>query len=242
VCLLILGQLLAFAKEEKKKKNSDVLAMWSVVESMALTLNGDLMAFHSSSRSCLLTSIYTDSLQLVIDDAEGNAKRVMLIGTALLATIDALIKKDLFKNGNSEIRNIGLVLSHFLRFVAETSETCRLNEDGWKAEVVKKADEHGVTIQGLSGVDELIESIYEGVNDSESEESGQRTASQVVDELMNMTTCYKSEPMCGTVTVEMLTRGTRRSWQNWDWAMEVGALILRLWGVVWTRKLTIALA
>ena len=65
-----------------------------------------------------------------IDDSEGNAKRVMLFGTALLTTIDILIKESLFKSGNSDIRNIALIFGHFLNFVHDTKGMCKANEDG----------------------------------------------------------------------------------------------------------------
>lgn len=85
----------------------------------------------------------------MIDDSEGNAKRMMLIGTALLTTIDVLISQGLFTNNSSKIRNIGLILSLFLEFAEDEGEIPSCNEDGWNAVVVEKADAHGVTIEGL---------------------------------------------------------------------------------------------
>ncbi|KAL9040776.1 MAG: hypothetical protein Q9180_001706 [Flavoplaca navasiana] len=49
-----------------------------------------------------------ENMALAINDNQGNGKRIMLIGTALLTTIDLLKTRDRFKTQSSFIRNIGL--------------------------------------------------------------------------------------------------------------------------------------
>lgn len=150
----------------------------------------------------------------MIDDSEGNAKRVMLIGTALLTTIDVLIEKGLFTN-SSKIRNIGLILSMFLQFAADESDTSS-NEDGWKAVVVEKADAHGVTIQGLVGIDELVQDIRDNAEDSDSDEEDLGE----IGSLAIVANCYQSsEP--SYKDLETFNFGEQRSWKHYDWEIEV---------------------
>ena len=82
----------------------------------------------------------------------------MLFGTALLTTIDILINQSIFKSENSEIRNIALILGHFLSFVHEIKELCRANEDGWKRRVLERADEHEIKPDMIS-IDPVISEI-----------------------------------------------------------------------------------
>ena len=145
----------------------------------------------------------------MIEDSEGNAKRVMLIGTALLTTIDVLIQKGLFTNNSSKIRNIGLILSMFLQFAADESGTTECNEDGWNTVVVEKADAHGVTIQGLVGIDELVQAIRDEGDDSDSDEED-LTEDDPEDMRTAMLACYQSEGY-----------STRRSWKHYCWDIEV---------------------
>ncbi len=95
----------------------------------------------------------------------------MLIGTAILTTIDHLVATGIFSN-DSEIRNIGFILGLLLQFVVEFRETCETNEDGWRLPVVKKADKSGLTVRGLysSTIDLLVESIRGDMDESELEE------------------------------------------------------------------------
>ncbi len=155
----------------------------------------------------------------MIDDSEGNAKRIMLIGTALLTTIDVLIQKADFTNDSSKIRNIGLILSMFLQFAEDEGEIPSCNEDGWKAVVVEKADAHGVTIEGLVGIDELVQDIRDDANDSDTdeEELAERDRAAARRRLLamttNMTDCYRSG--------EHSNCGIKRSWKQYYWADEV---------------------
>ena len=138
----------------------------------------------------------------------------MLIGTALLTTIDVLIEKGLFAN-NSKIRNIGLILSMFLQFAADESDTS-CNEDGWKAVVVEKADAHGVTIQGLVGIDKLVQDIRDNVEDSDSDEEDLGE----IGSLAIVANCYQSgEP--SNMDLEAFDFDKQRSWKHYDWEVEV---------------------
>ena len=162
----------------------------------------------------------------VLDDSEGNAKRIMLIGTALLTTIDVLIQKGLFANNSSKIRNIGLILSMFLEFAEDQSEIPSCNEDGWKAAVVEKADAHGVTIQGVVGIDEVVEDIRDDAEDNETDEEElaevDRAAARrrLLAITTNMTDCYQSGEHSYT-TMETFNVGKKRSWKQYYWRVEV---------------------
>ena len=154
----------------------------------------------------------------MIEDSEGNAKRVMLIGTALLTTIDVLIEKGLFTN-SSKIRNIGLILSMFLQFAADESEIADYNEDGWNTVVVEKADEHGVTIQGLVGIDELVQAIRDECHDSDSDEEDFTEIGEIGSDAI-IANCYQSSEPSYT-DLENSNPGGRRSWKHYCWEIEV---------------------
>ena len=160
----------------------------------------------------------------MLNDSEGNAKRIMLIGTMVLTTIDVLIEKGLFKN-DSEIRNIGLVLSQLLQFAEDENEMGSFNEDGWKATVVQKWIDYDISIEGVAGVDQLFCDIraHEDISDSEDEDEDRITG--MVNGAVNMVICYKSRELWGVMTVEKLNSGHRRSWKQWNWRMEVGSFL-----------------
>ena len=146
----------------------------------------------------------------------------MLFGTALLTTIDILIKQSIFKSENSEIRNIALILGHFLSFVHEIKELCRANEDGWKRRVLERADEHEIKPDMIS-IDPVISEIRKGKDDATSDEEGTprseiRTRREGLD---NAAKSYESKPWVGVITLESLNAGVTRSWTHWDWATEV---------------------
>jgi hypothetical protein len=158
----------------------------------------------------------------VIDDSEGNAKRILLIGTMLLTTIDVLIGMGLFVNDGLEIRNIGLILSQYLQLAVDEDETCRFNENGWKGVVVAKADTHNIALQGLAGIDMIVEGIRSEDEDSKSDGNDEPDhLAHATNRPMNMTICYKSRELWGVLTIEKLNSGNRRTWKQWDWAIEV---------------------
>ena len=155
----------------------------------------------------------------MIDDSEGNAKRIMLIGTALLTTIDVLIAQGLFTNTSSKIRNLGLVLSLFLQFVEDEGETASCNEDGWKAVVVERADACGVIIQGLVDIDELVQDIRDSAYDSDSDEE-ELIEKDPKDRMTKLSDCYQSGEHSYT------DRGEMRWWKQYDWGIEVRDITL----------------
>ncbi|KAK0509296.1 hypothetical protein JMJ35_008667 [Cladonia borealis] len=196
ICELIENMFLAFDKEHGKK-TQDPVAMWSIMESMALFfMNCDLMTWH------------------MISDSEGNAKRMMLIGTALLTTIDVLISHGLFTNTSPKIRNLGLILSLFLQFAGDVETEC--NEHGWKHVIWQKADAHDVTIEGLVRSQELVQSIRDidyASNISEEEDLNEMDPEDLA---MYMSDRYESRHTC----VEL---GEKRSWKQYDWDIELEA-------------------
>lgn len=157
-----------------------------------------------------------------IDDSEGNAKRVMLFGTALLTAIDILIKNSLFKSENSDIRNIALILGHFLNFVHDMKEMCVANEDGWKATVLERADEHEIKPYMIS-INHIVSEIREGEDDATPDEDGtpRPEIGTRREGLENAAKSYESKPWVGVITLESLKAGVERSWTHWDWATEV---------------------
>ena len=163
------------------------------------------------------------NVRLEIDDSEGNAKRVMLFGTALLTVIDILLEKDLFKSDNSEIRNIPMILGQFLNFVYDMKEMCTANEDGWKRIVLEKADTYDIKPFVIS-LGHVIDEIRKGGDDTVSDdESGSRIPDIISrrNGHENAAKRYESKPWVGVITLESLKAGVRRSWTHFDWATEV---------------------
>ena len=118
----------------------------------------------SSRGAC--SACYVNNFTLGIE-RQDNAKRIMLIGSMLLWTLESLEianlrheEADRFcRNESSQLPNLGLILSYFLRFAEDQKKTYRLNEDDWKYSVVQKADKFGVEIRGLNGSEELVERL-----------------------------------------------------------------------------------
>ena len=156
-----------------------------------------------------------------IDDSEGNAKRVMLFGTALLTTIDILVKENLFKPQGSDIRNVALVLGHFLNF-ADMEHFCRANEDGWKTKVLELADAHDIKPLMIR-IERVISKIRTSKADttSDKDKSAKPKTGTRREGLQNAAKSYESRPSVGFLTVESLKGGMKRSWAHWNWATEV---------------------
>ena len=158
-----------------------------------------------------------------IDDSEGNAKRVMLFGTALLTTIDILIKDNLFKAEDSPIRDIALILGHFLEFAHDMKEICEAKEDEWTEKVLERADQHGIKPYIINN-DHVISEMRNGKEDTASDEDGtpKPEIASRREGLENATKSNESKPWVGWITVESLKAGVKRSWKHWNWATEVG--------------------
>ena len=101
---------------------------------------------------------------------------IMLFGVALLTTINTLLQQNLFKDDEPKISNLGLVLALFIQSTWTspsstgnsfrgkdaykspfTNDICVSNENGWAAEVVRLADQHGVRINGVKSIDLIVE-------------------------------------------------------------------------------------
>ena len=138
---------------------------------------------------------------------------MMLIGTALLTTIDLLISQGLFTNTGSKIRNLGLILSMFLEFAADAGEH-ECNEDGWDYEIVKKADAHDVTIGGLVSSHELVERVRDIDDSSDTSEEEDMTKMDPEELATYMSERYQSIYHASEL-------GEKRSWKQYDWDIEV---------------------
>lgn len=157
-----------------------------------------------------------------IDDSQGNAKRVMLFGTALLTTIDILVSENLFKSQDSDIRNVALVLGHYLNFSHDMEELCRANEDGWKSKVLDLADAHDIKPLMISTervISEIRTSKAHATPDED--ESAKPPTGTRRDGLKNAAKSYESKLLAGVITLEDLKAGLKRSWTHWNWATEV---------------------
>ena len=165
-------------------------------------------------------------------ERQDNAKRVMLVGSMILYVLDLLSQVDNVRDQNdkllrnhSELPNVGLVLALFLQFAEDSREMCRLNEDGWKRLIVKKADEFGIDIKGVKGIGSIVEAIRNGTEKIHKpvEIAGdlQGRVEAELEGLSHWLDCYKRENFSGVMTLESLNQGTRRSWSSYDFNMEV---------------------
>lgn len=137
----------------------------------------------------------------------------MIMGTALLTTISLLIKYGLFRDGNPVIRNLGLVLSNFLFSEACDGGLCASNEHGWSKVVVRLADKHGVTITGVSEVEDIVDEIRETI---EEEEEGSGT------EEVAATKALGKNKTASTWNVDDdYNEDDERMWKHWDWSKEI---------------------
>ena len=100
---------------------------------------------------------------------------IMLFGIALLTTIDALLQENLFKGRELKVPNLGLVLALFIKSTWDlppcawdlarkglykspfNNSICANNENGWAAEVISLADQHGVGIIGVPNIDFIVD-------------------------------------------------------------------------------------
>ncbi len=146
------------------------------------------------------------------DDSEGNAQCVMTMGTALLTTISLLIKHDLFKDDNPTIRNLGLILSQFLRSDACDEDLCASNEHGWRKIVVQLADKHHVTIEGVFGIEKTVDEIRR-------EAAGSEEAGSGAEEVVAMKNKGKGKK--AWKLEDDYDENEERMWKYWDWSKEL---------------------
>ena len=135
----------------------------------------------------------------------------MTMGTALLTAISVLIKHGLFKDGNPVIRNLGLVLSNFLYSDACDGDLCLANEHGWSKVVVRLADKHGVTIKGVSGIEEVVKEMREEASEYEEDSGAENVAPRITKE-------WKKAPW---MLDDEYDEDGARLWKRWDWSKEL---------------------
>lgn len=135
-----------------------------------------------------------------------------------------------------------------MRFVGNDKETCRLNEDRWKNVVVKKADKHGVAIQGLNGIEALVEGLRSDPEHGEPDsEKGFPINHRHYDDLVTWNKCYRGEEMWGIMPVPKLNQVIRRSWDRYIFYEEVCSYLCVLvfsksQRVVWHERLIAVLS
>ena len=183
----------------------------------------------------------------MLNDSEGNAKRTMLIGTALLTTLESLSARTDFKD-LCDIRNAGLILAHLLVFAQSMNSSCRLNENGWKHRVLEKADELNIIVGGVPGIEEVLAEIRNvgdngeledttseedssagdsnagdpNAGDPNEESSGEEWSTDSdFDDFDNCLLCYKPKPWVAVLTLESLKVGIVRKWRYFNWVVEV---------------------
>ncbi|KAI4256995.1 MAG: hypothetical protein L6R42_005907 [Xanthoria sp. 1 TBL-2021] len=165
-----------------------------------------------------------------IDDAEANRKRVMLIGTAILTTIDHLVDAELF-GPNSAIRNVGFIIGLFFEFVVAYEETCESIEDGWRFVVVRKLDEFDIKIRGLKGAERIAEGLREIALEEEAMDQAEKEEQQEAEKdshdpnpQNDKTDIPPSTPFPNFVNAykpDIAADSEFRSWDAWDWEQEV---------------------
>lgn len=134
------------------------LVLWARMEAMAWFIN----------------TLLTSSEWRYFQDWRRPRRYIMLFGIALLTTIEALLQQNLFKDEEPKVPNLGLVLALFIQSTEDSTsgawdpfrredtykspfdnEICVNNENGWAAEVVSLADQHGVRINGVQSIEFL---------------------------------------------------------------------------------------
>ena len=145
-----------FMIELSSRQQKRPLVLWARIEAMAWFIN------------TLPTSNEWHDFQ----DWRRPCRYIMLFGIALLTTIDALLQKNLFREKEPRIPNLGLILALFIQSTWKspsctmnsgdskdaynppfTNDICVRNENGWAAEVVSLADQHGVRMHGAKSID-----------------------------------------------------------------------------------------
>ena len=141
----------------------------------------------------------------------------MLIGTALLTAIDILVEQDLFGDDSTEVRNVDLILCHFLRFAHNHKDLCQKNENGWQDHVSTRARRHQVTLKGLYDIDKITVNLTSGaIIHLLQSDAGH------MENVCNTRLTYESpRRSSGLVTLEILNAGTERTWRFIDWEFEV---------------------
>ncbi|KAI4096378.1 MAG: hypothetical protein LQ339_006966 [Xanthoria mediterranea] len=205
----VVGNMLHAFDQVINTKETDAWIIWAHIEGMARFLSQDNWKFYH------------------IDDAEGNGKRVMLIGTALLTALDHLTAAGLLRH-DSAIRNIGFVIGLFLEFVVTYEETCEGNEDGWRFVVVLRLDAFGIKISGLKAAEQIAEGLREITREVEEAEADEvekeqrDETSSDLDDKDNGPQKDGNEPnFVNAYKPDSAPDSEVRSWDAWSWEQEV---------------------
>ena len=153
----------------------------------------------------------------------------MLIGTAILTAIDHLIGQGKFHE-DGEIRNIDFIIGLLLQFALYFKEACCAYEDRWQVAVVKKADEHGVTIRSLNGIGLVVDRTRSDLEENEPKEdcSPEDNNSGKLNERPNFVRAYEPAPWSPAPTNGIQEAGVGRLWDTWDWKQEVYSTFMQI--------------
>lgn len=149
-----------FTIELSSRQQERPLVLWARMEAMAWFIN----------------TLPTSNDWHCFQDWTRPSHYIMLFGIALLTTIDALLKQKLFKDNEPKVPNLGLVLALFLQSTWNSpnctmnssyskdvykspfnNDICVNNENGWAAEVISLADQHGVRMNGVKNIDLIVD-------------------------------------------------------------------------------------
>jgi hypothetical protein len=122
---------------EYTKKTADPLALWYRITGLAHVLPG--------------TGAWWMS-----DDSGQIADTLELIGYAILATMDVLLKNGLL-TPDSKVKDLSLVLAMCLEMVAGWEG--RGNELTWRVPMIEKAEANGIKLSGPYGIEDRVESL-----------------------------------------------------------------------------------
>lgn len=168
---------------------------------------------------------------VVLHDSDGNAKRTMLIGTALLATLETFQFESMLQHTPflSKVRNAGFILAHLLTFAHSMTPRCRLNENGWRFKVLEMADKYHITIGGTPGIEKVLAEIHNTAPSKEPEEDKHEQfmiRKSDPDSYMNCILSYKGRSIEGGVltSADFNADGILRQWDDWTWIFEVDYL------------------
>ena len=129
----------------------------------------------------------------------------MLIGTALLSTIDALIKHNLFNNNETPIRNINLILSLYLIFASDWKDMCKYNELGWTIEVIRRAEKYNIPLTGLPETVNKVKDFKKDPNMAAHFDNNEdKSPSAIAGRMTNVVQAYMIKPLVGVITAESL--------------------------------------
>lgn len=149
-----------FMIELSSRQQKRPLVLWARIEAMAWFIN----------------TLPTSNEWQYFQEWRRPCRYIMLFGIALLTTIDALLQQNVFRDNESKVPNLGLVLALFIQSTWNSpactmnsfhskdaykspfnNDICVNNENGWAAEVVSLADQHGVRIHGLKTIDFIVD-------------------------------------------------------------------------------------